>query len=190
MVDSSKGITNLHVPSDVIIDASMPCVVRDGGAMWNKDDKLEEVKCIIPDRSYAGIYQVYRHLYWYRAASIGTVAASIGTLPLLLVQRGNGTTAGLGYLEVNVICPGNFPIGRLTSVRTVDLHWGEWLNSSADLTPTTITPMQLLIKQASRPPHVHITMHPPSKILYINVLVSIPICEIKIQKEWHWPPNI
>ena len=40
MVDSSKGITNLHVPSDVIIDASMPCVVRDGGAMWNKDDKV------------------------------------------------------------------------------------------------------------------------------------------------------
>ena len=56
MVDSNKGITNLHVPSDVIIDASMPCVVRDGGAMWNKDDKLEEVKCIIPDRSYAGSY--------------------------------------------------------------------------------------------------------------------------------------
>merc|ERR1712079_24553 len=56
MVDSSKGITNFHVPSDVIIDASMPCVVRDGGAMWNKDDKLEEVKCIIPDRSYAGSY--------------------------------------------------------------------------------------------------------------------------------------
>merc|ERR1712212_553313 len=56
MVDSSKGITNLHVPSDVIIDASMPCVVRDGGAMWNKDDRLEEVKCIIPDRSYAGSY--------------------------------------------------------------------------------------------------------------------------------------
>merc|ERR1719474_2559111 len=57
MVDSNKGITNLHVPSDVIIDASMPCVVRDGGAMWNKDDKLEEVKCIIPDRSYASMYQ-------------------------------------------------------------------------------------------------------------------------------------
>ena len=56
MVDSSKGITNLHVPSDVIIDASMPCVVRDGGAMWNKDDKLEEVKCVIPDRSYSTMY--------------------------------------------------------------------------------------------------------------------------------------
>merc|ERR1719402_374613 len=57
MVDSSKGITNFHVPSDVIIDASMPCVVRDGGAMWNKDDKLEDVKCIIPDRSYSTMYQ-------------------------------------------------------------------------------------------------------------------------------------
>jgi len=57
MVDSNNGITNLHVPSDVIIDASMPNVVRDGGQMWNKDDKLEEVKCIIPDRSYATSYE-------------------------------------------------------------------------------------------------------------------------------------
>merc|ERR1712165_693141 len=57
MVDSDKGITNLHVPSDVIIDASMPNVVRDGGQMWNKDDKLEEVKCVIPDRSYARSYE-------------------------------------------------------------------------------------------------------------------------------------
>jgi len=57
MVDSGKGITNLHVPSDVIIDASMPCVIRDGGMMWNKEDKLEDVKCIIPDRCYSGSYQ-------------------------------------------------------------------------------------------------------------------------------------
>lgn len=57
MVDSDKGITNLHVPSDVIIDASMPNVVRDGGQMWNKADKLEEVKCVIPDRSYATAYK-------------------------------------------------------------------------------------------------------------------------------------
>merc|ERR1712198_746683 len=57
MVDSNNGITNLHVPSDVIIDASMPNVVRDGGQMWNKDDKLEEVKCVIPDRSYSTMYR-------------------------------------------------------------------------------------------------------------------------------------
>ena len=56
MVDSRKGITNLHVPSDVIIDASMPNVVRDSGMMWNKDDALEDVMCLIPDRSYARMY--------------------------------------------------------------------------------------------------------------------------------------
>lgn len=56
MVDSHKGITNLHVPSDVIVDASMPVVIRDTG-MWNKDDELEDVKCIIPDRCYAPMYQ-------------------------------------------------------------------------------------------------------------------------------------
>ena len=57
MVNSDKGITNLHVPSDVIIDASMPVVIRDSGMMWNKDDELEDTKCLIPDRSYATIYR-------------------------------------------------------------------------------------------------------------------------------------
>ena len=56
-VNSAKGITNLHVPSDVIIDASMPNVVRDSGCMWNKYDKLEQTMCLIPDRSYSSIYQ-------------------------------------------------------------------------------------------------------------------------------------
>jgi len=56
-VDSHKGITNLHVPSDVIIDASMPNVIRDSGKMWNKDDKLEDTMAIIPDRCYATMYQ-------------------------------------------------------------------------------------------------------------------------------------
>eukprot|EP00956_Cyclotella_meneghiniana_P031322 scaffold81925_cov76-Cyclotella_meneghiniana.AAC.2 len=57
MVNSDKGITNLHVPSDIIIDASMPVVVRDSGQMWNKDNELEDTKCLIPDRSYATMYQ-------------------------------------------------------------------------------------------------------------------------------------
>ena len=57
MVDSRNGITNFHVPSDVIIDASMPNVVRDGGLMWGWDDELHDVKCIIPDRSYATMYK-------------------------------------------------------------------------------------------------------------------------------------
>src|SRR5687768_9100638 len=58
MVDSSKGITNLHVPSDVIIDASMPAAVRASGQMWGPDGKPQHTKAMIPDRSYAGIYQV------------------------------------------------------------------------------------------------------------------------------------
>jgi isocitrate dehydrogenase len=57
MVDSSKGITNLHVPSDVIIDASMPAAIRTSGQMWGPDGKLHDMKAMIPDRSYAGIYQ-------------------------------------------------------------------------------------------------------------------------------------
>jgi len=57
MVDSDKGITNLHVPSNVIIDASMPAAIRTSGKMWGPDGKLHDVKAVIPDRSYAGIYQ-------------------------------------------------------------------------------------------------------------------------------------
>jgi len=57
MVDSRKGITNLHVPNNIIVDASMPNVVRDGGKMWNADDQLQDTVAMIPDRSYATMYQ-------------------------------------------------------------------------------------------------------------------------------------
>lgn len=57
MVNSDKGITNLHVPSDVIIDASMPAMIREGGKMWNADGETQDAVAVIPDRSYAGIYQ-------------------------------------------------------------------------------------------------------------------------------------
>jgi isocitrate dehydrogenase len=58
MVDSDRGITNLHVPSDVIIDASMPAMIRDSGKMWNASGEHEDCKAVIPDRCYAGIYAV------------------------------------------------------------------------------------------------------------------------------------
>jgi len=57
MVDSDKGITNLHVPNDIIVDASMPVVVRDSGKMWNAEGKLQDTKALIPDRCYATFYQ-------------------------------------------------------------------------------------------------------------------------------------
>jgi isocitrate dehydrogenase len=58
MVNSDRGITNLHVPSDVIVDASMPAMIRNSGKMWDKNGKAQDTKAIIPDSSYAGIYQV------------------------------------------------------------------------------------------------------------------------------------
>jgi len=57
MVNSDKGITNLHVPSDVIIDASMPAMIRASGRLWNAEGKLQDIVAVIPDRSYAGVYQ-------------------------------------------------------------------------------------------------------------------------------------
>lgn len=57
MVDSRKGITNLHVPNNIIVDASMPNVIRDGGKMWNKNDELQDCVAMVPDRSYATMYK-------------------------------------------------------------------------------------------------------------------------------------
>jgi len=57
MVNSDRGITNLHVPSDVIVDASMPAMIRESGRMWGPDGKLHDTKAVIPDRCYAGVYQ-------------------------------------------------------------------------------------------------------------------------------------
>src|SRR5690606_16280094 len=57
MVNSDKGVTNLHVPSDIIVDASMPAMIRDSGRTWNAKGELQDTKALTPDRSYAGIYQ-------------------------------------------------------------------------------------------------------------------------------------
>jgi len=61
MVDSGRGITNLHVPSDVIVDASMPPMIRDSGRLWNAEGQLQDAKAVIPDSSYAGIYDAVVH---------------------------------------------------------------------------------------------------------------------------------
>jgi isocitrate dehydrogenase len=78
MVDSRKGITNLHVPNNVIVDASMPNVVRDGGKMWNKDDQLQDCIAMVPDRSYATMYgrilEDAKQNGQFDPATMGTVA--------------------------------------------------------------------------------------------------------------------
>ncbi|HHH53960.1 MAG TPA: NADP-dependent isocitrate dehydrogenase [Bacteroidetes bacterium] len=104
MVDSDKGITNLHAPNLVIIDASMPVVVRDGGKMWGPDGQLHDTKAMIPDRSYAGIYKVViedaKKNGQFDPATMGTVqnvglmaqkAEEYGSHPTTFEIKGNGT---------------------------------------------------------------------------------------------------
>ncbi|NNF41797.1 MAG: NADP-dependent isocitrate dehydrogenase [Phycisphaerales bacterium] len=83
MVDSDRGITNLHVPSDVIIDASMPVVVRDGGQMWNKYGELQDCKAVIPDRCYAGVYQVLIDSCQQHGAFDPTTMGSVANVGLM-----------------------------------------------------------------------------------------------------------
>ncbi|MFM9069734.1 MAG: NADP-dependent isocitrate dehydrogenase [Planctomycetota bacterium] len=109
MVDSSKGITNLHVPSDVIIDASMPAAIRDSGCMWGADGKLHAMKAVIPDRSYAGVYQ----------ATIDFCKAN-GAFPVATM----GTVANVGLMAQQAEEYGShdktFQIAAAGTVRVVD----------------------------------------------------------------------
>jgi isocitrate dehydrogenase len=104
MVDSRGGRTNLHVPSDVIVDASMPVVIRDGGKMWNKEDRLQDTVAVIPDRCYATMYQVViedcRQNGQFDPATMGSVsnvglmaqkAEEYGSHDKTFVAPGNGT---------------------------------------------------------------------------------------------------
>ena len=78
MVNSDKGITNLHVPSDVIIDASMPAMIRTSGCMWNGEGKLQATKAVIPDSSYAGVYNA---VFEYCKANGAFDPTTMGTVP-------------------------------------------------------------------------------------------------------------
>lgn len=104
MVDSDKGITNLHVPSDVIVDASMPAMIRSSGQMWNKDGKQQDTLAVIPDRCYAGVYQetinFCKHHGAFDPTTMGTVpnvglmaqkAEEYGSHDKTFQINGNGT---------------------------------------------------------------------------------------------------
>src|ERR1700689_3874032 len=104
VVDSRAGRTNLHVPSDVIIDASMPVLIRDGGKMWNKEERLQDTVAVIPDRCYATMYQVViedcKQNGQFDPATMGSVsnvglmaqkAEEYGSHDKTFVATGNGT---------------------------------------------------------------------------------------------------
>ncbi len=95
MVDSDKGITNLHMPNKIIIDASMPVVIRDGGRMWGPDGKLHDTKAMIPDRTYARIYQkvieeAQKHGQ-FDPATMGTVQ-NVGLMAMKAEEYGSHPT--------------------------------------------------------------------------------------------------
>jgi isocitrate dehydrogenase len=120
MVDSGRGITNLHVPSDVIVDASMPVVVRDGGRMWGPDNELHDTIAMIPDRCYATIYQEVIEDCQRRGAFDPATMGSVSNVGLMAQKAeeygshdktfeapGNGTirvvdASGAALLEQNV----------------------------------------------------------------------------------------
>ncbi len=120
MVNSDKGITNLHVSSDVIIDASMPAMIRESGKMWGPDGKLYDTKALIPDRSYAGVYQATiedcKKNGAFNPATMGTVqnvglmakkAEEYGSHDKTFEAPGNGTirfadASGKALLEMEV----------------------------------------------------------------------------------------
>jgi isocitrate dehydrogenase len=83
MVNSDKGITNLHVPSDVIVDASMPAMIRSSGQMWGPDGKLHDTVAMIPDRNYAGIYQVVIDFCKQHGAFDVTTMGSVSNVGLM-----------------------------------------------------------------------------------------------------------
>lgn len=86
MVDSDKGITNLQVPSDVIVDASMPAMIRSSGKLWNKDGKLQDAMAVIPDRCYAGIYQETIHFCRQHGAFDPTTMGTVPNVGLMAQQ--------------------------------------------------------------------------------------------------------
>ena len=86
MVDSDKGITNLNVPSDVIIDASMPAMIRASGQMWNKDGKQQDTLCVIPDRCYAGVFAETINFCKHHGAFDPTTMGSVPNVGLMAQQ--------------------------------------------------------------------------------------------------------
>ena len=117
MVDSDKGITNLHVPSDVIVDASMPAMIRSGGKMWNAHGKLRDTKAVIPDTSYATIYQEVLNFCKHHDAFDPT---TMGTVPNvgLMAQKAEE----YGSHDKTFIAPGNGKIRLVTESEEVLLQ--------------------------------------------------------------------
>ena len=153
MVDSDKGITNLHVPSDVIVDASMPVVVRDSGKMWNRDGKLQETLAMVPDRCYSRMYQAVvedcKKNGAYDPATMGSVpnvglmaqkAEEYGSHPTTFVIPQDGTVrvvnaAGQTLIEHKVAAG---DIWRMSRVKDIPIQ--DWVKLAVNRARATGAP--------------------------------------------------
>jgi isocitrate dehydrogenase len=86
MVDSVKGISNLHAPNDVIVDASMPAMIRAGGKMWGPDGKLKDTKAVMPESTYARIYQEFINFCKTHGAFDPTTMGTVPNVGLMAQQ--------------------------------------------------------------------------------------------------------
>lgn len=153
MVDSDKGITNLHVPNDVIIDASMPVVVRDGGKMWNAEGKVQDCKAIIPDRCYATFYQVAiedcQKNGQYDVTTMGSVS-NVGLMAQKAEEYGSHPTTfeipSEGTVKVldangNVLMSHNVEAGDIWRMsRAKDIPIQDWVKLAVSRARATNTP--------------------------------------------------
>ena len=153
MVDSDKGITNLHVPNNIIVDASMPVVIRDGGRMWGPDGKLHDTNAMIPDRSYAAIYQeVIENCQKFGAFNPSTMGAvaNVGLMAQKAEEYGSHPTTfeipATGIVKVidkdeNILTEHNVEKGDIWRMsRVKDIPVQDWVKLAVNRAKATGTP--------------------------------------------------
>ncbi len=161
MVDSAKGITNLHVPSDVIVDASMPNIVRDSGKMWNRQGKLQDTKAMIPDRCYATMYKTIiedcKQNGAFNPATMGSVpnvglmaqkAEEYGSHPTTFVMPADGTVRVVAadgkVLIEHAVEAGD--IWRMSRVRDIPIQ--DWVKLAVNRARATGAPAVFWLDKA------------------------------------------
>ena len=153
MVNSHRGITNLHVPSDVIVDASMPAMIRSGGKMWNKNDETQDTLAVIPDSSYAGVFQVViedcRVNGAFDPTTMGTVpnvglmaqkAEEYGSHDKTFVMEADGTMEVVDSSD-NVLLSHQVETGDIwRAIQTKDVPVRDWVKLAVTRARATQTP--------------------------------------------------
>jgi isocitrate dehydrogenase len=161
MVDSDKGITNLHVPSDIIIDASMPAAIRSSGQMWNAQGQLQDMKAMIPDRCYAGIYQqtiaFCKQYGAFDPSTMGTVP-NVGLMAQKAEEYGSHDKtfeiASAGLVKVvdasgSVLMQHSVEAGDIWRMcQTKDVAIQDWIRLAVERARLTATPAIFWLDQA------------------------------------------